>query len=148
MAKLLITFLFFGLMTSTITAAQADNLIADFQTAQIDDAHLELEEDEKTGVLSFRITNQALSNLTILGVGGPNNGESAILVRIDDTNYVELDSISLGREETLNLTTSHIFIKMSGFTEPISIHEKIKLVLRLSRGEIPFEAHVKSPKIY
>ncbi|CAH1387966.1 hypothetical protein [Candidatus Nitrotoga sp. M5] len=143
-----IMFILVYLITALGSASMvlSDDLVADFQSAQITEAHLLLDEDANSGVLSFRITNNSSGNLTILGVTDTGHMQSKIIVRLDDTNYAELGSITLLREENLDLTTTHIFIQLSNITEPIKADQKIDLKLVFTNGEMPISAHVAPSK--
>lgn len=122
--------------------AFADNTDAYFQPAEIHDAVLTISNQGTSGDLRFRIVNSSPTKLTILGVTDADNAQSRIMGRIDDKNYAELGSITLLREEDLDLTTTHIFVRLSNFNEPLEVGEIIDLRLVLSNGELPFSAHV------
>ncbi|USG59553.1 hypothetical protein NBZ79_10165 [Sneathiella marina] len=132
---------FFLLIVSTVGALanDTDNL---YQSAEIEEASLTLSDDNETAVLRFKITNQTLSNLIILGVIGPYNVKSQILVKVDDTKYVELGSISIEPEESLDLTTSHMFIRLSDLPDGFQKTGKVELNIILSAGKLPFMAHI------
>lgn len=122
--------------------AFADNTDAYFQPAEIHDAVVTISNQDTSGDLRFRIVNSSSGKLTILGVSNVDNVQSKIMGRIDANNYTELGSITLLREENLDLTTTHIFIRLSNFREPLKVGEIIELKLVLSNGELPFSAHV------
>ncbi|WP_340151727.1 hypothetical protein [uncultured Sneathiella sp.] len=123
--------------------ALADDTSANFQSAEIENAVLTLSDDGAYGDLRLRIVNNCSDKLTILGVMGAGNGQSFIMARLDDINYANLGSITLLSEESLDLTTSHMFIRLSDFEEPLKVSQNIDLRLILSNGELPFSAHVK-----
>lgn len=146
MIKSLSIIVFVILMSGISRQALSVNLADDYQSVLIENTHLIIEQGQNHGILEFRITNQSNSNLTILGVRGPNNEKSEILVKTGETEYADLDSITLAAEESIDLSTSHISMKLSGFVEQVRVDRKIDLILILSNGEIPFEAHVKLMK--
>lgn len=121
----------------------ADDTNANFQSAEIEDAVLTLSGDGAYGDLRLRIVNNSSGKLTVLGVTGPGNGQSFIMARLDDVNYADLGSITLLSEESLDLTTSHMFIRLSNIAEPLKAGRTIELRLILSNGELPFSAHIK-----
>ena len=121
----------------------ADDTNAIFQSAEIENAVLTLSDHGNYGDLQFRILNKSFNKLTILGVTGIGNEQSAIMARLDDINYANLGSITLLSEENLDLTTSHMFIRLSNIEESLKAGQSIKLKLILSNGELPFSAHVK-----
>lgn len=123
--------------------ALADDTSANFQSAEIENAVLTLSDDGAYGDLRLRIVNNSSDKLTILGVMGAGNGQSFIMARLDDINYANLGSITLLSEESLDLTTSHMFIRLSDFEESLKVSQNIDLRLILSNGELPFSAHVK-----
>ncbi len=143
MIKSLSIFVFIILISGISRQALSVNVTDDFQSVLIEDTHLIIEQGQNDGILEFRITNQSNSKLTILGVRGPNNEKSKILVKTGEAEYADLGSITLAAEESIDLSTSHIFMKLTGFVEPVRIDRKIDLVLVLATGEIPFAAHVK-----
>lgn len=122
--------------------AFADNTDAYYQPAEIHDAVVKISSSGTSGDLRFRIVNSSLGKLTIIGVTNADDIQSKFMARIDDKNYVELGSITLLGEENLNLTTTHIFVRLSNFKEPLKVGETIDLRLALSNGELPFSAHV------
>jgi hypothetical protein len=122
--------------------AFADNTDAYFQPAEIHDAVLTISNQGTSGDLRFRIVNNSPGKLTILGVTNTDNAQSRIMGRVDDKNYAELGSITLLREEDLDLTTTHVFVRLSNFKEPLEVGKIIDLSLVLSNGELPFSAHV------
>jgi len=124
------------------TPAIADNTDAYFQPAEIHDAVLTISNQGTSGDLRFRIVNNSPGKLTILGVTNTDNAQSRIMGRVDDKNYAELGSITLLREEDLDLTTTHVFVRLSNFKEPLEVGKIIDLSLVLSNGELPFSAHV------
>lgn len=134
---ILIFFLVFG------SNVLADDTNANFQSAEIEDAVLTLSDDGAYGDLRLRIVNNSSGKLTILGVTGVGNGQSFIMARLDDINYANLGSITLLSEESPDLTTSHMFIRLSNFEGPLKVSQDIDLRLILSNGELPFSAHVK-----
>jgi copper(I)-binding protein len=121
----------------------ADDTNANFQSAKIEDAVLTLSSKGYYGDLRFHIFNNSLDKLTILEVTGAGNERSTIMARLDNVNYADLGSITLLSEESLDLTTSHIFIRLFDIEEPLKAGQTVKLRLILSTGEIPFSAHVK-----
>ena len=122
--------------------AFADNTDAYFQPAEIHDAVLTISNQGTSGDLRFRIVNNSPGKLTILDVTNTDNAQSRIMGRVDDKNYAELGSITLLREEDLDLTTTHVFVRLSNFKEPLEVGKIIDLSLVLSNGELPFSAHV------
>ena len=142
MKKLISLTLSFFLLTVSATGALADDTDALYQSAEIEEAFLILSDDKGTAVLRFKITNQTLSNLTILGVNGPGNVKSQILVKVDDTKYVELGSISIASEESLDLTSSHMSIRLLELPDSFQKTGKIDLNIILSEGKLPFTAHI------
>ncbi|MDF2366057.1 hypothetical protein [Sneathiella sp.] len=142
MPKILITLLLLTLSMMLQTTAFADNTDAYFQPVEIHDAIVTISNQDTSGDLRFRIVNDSPGKLTIVGVTNTDNVQSKIMGRIDANNYTELGSITLLREENLDLTTTHIFIRLSNFREPLEIGQIIELKLVLSNGELPFSAHV------
>ena len=142
MPKILITLLLLTLSMMLQTTAFADNTDAYFQPVEIHDAIVTISNQDTSGDLRFRIVNSSPGKLTILGVSNTDNVQSKIMGRIDAKNHTELGSITLLREENLDLTTTHIFVRLSNFKEPLEIGEIIELKLVLSNGELPFSAHV------
>ncbi len=122
--------------------AFADNTDAYFQPAEIHDAVLTISDQDTSGDLRFRIVNSSSEKLTIIGVSNSDNVQSKIMGRIGNKNYVELGSITLLREESIDLTTTHIFVRLSDFKELLTVGEIVDLKLVLSNGELPFSAHV------
>ena len=122
--------------------AFADNTDAYFQPAEIHDAVVTISNQDTSGDLRFRIVNSSPGKLTILGVSNTDNVQSKIMGRIDAKNHTQLGSITLLREENIDLTTTHIFVRLSNFREPLKVGEIIELKLVLSNGELPFSAHV------
>jgi len=125
------------------TPAIADNTDAYFQPVEIHDAVVTIAEQDTSGDLRFRIVNSSPTKLTIVGVTNTDKVKSKIMGRIDEKNYAELGSITLLREENIDLTTTHIFVRLSSFKEPLKVGEIVDLRLVLSNGKVPFSAHVK-----
>lgn len=125
------------------TPAIADNTDAYFQPVEIHDAVVTISDQVTSGYLRFRIVNSSPGKLTIVGVTNTDKVQSKIMGRIDNNNYAELGSITLLREENLDLTTTHIFVRLSNFKVPLKAGEIVDLRLVLSTGELPFSAHVK-----
>lgn len=125
------------------TPAIADNTDAYFQPVEIHDAVVTISDRVTSGDLRFRIVNSSPGKLTIVGVTNTDKVQSKIMGRIDNNNYAELGSITLLREENLDLTTTHIFVRLSNFKVPLKAGEIVDLRLVLSTGELPFSAHVK-----
>ncbi len=121
----------------------ADDTAANFQSAEIEDAVLTLSDNGDYGDLRFRILNKGFDKITILGVAGIGNEQSTIMARLDDANYADLGSITLLSEENLDMTTSHMFIRLSNIRESLKAGQSIILRLILSNGELPFSAHIK-----
>ena len=142
MPRIHIIFLLLMLFLVHQAPAFADNTDAYFQRAEIHDAIVTISDQDTSGDLRFRIVNSSPGKLTILGVSNADNVQSKIMGRIDANNYTELGSITLLREENLDLTTTHIFVRLSNFREPLEIGEIIELKLVFSNGELPFSAQV------
>lgn len=142
MKKLTSLILSFFLLTVSATGALADDTDTLYQSAEIERAFLVLSDDKGTAEIRFKITNQSSGRLTIIGVAGPHQIQSRILAQLDNQRFAELRSISLEPEETLDLTTSHMSIRLSGLPNSFQNPEKIDLRIILSEGELPFTAHI------
>lgn len=143
MRKICSTLIFFTFSLVFIQNSFADDTDAYFQSAEIDSAEITISSNETSGNLRFRIVNNSSGKLTILGVTGAGDIHSKIMARIDDINYAELGSIPLLSEESLDMTTTHMFIHLFNIEEPLKIGQKIDLKLLLASGELPFSAHIK-----
>jgi hypothetical protein len=130
------------LLTGTLINAQADDTDTVYQSAEIEEAFLIIPDDGEIAELHFKITNQSNGTLTILGVAGEEQIQSKIIARLDDERFTELGSISLGPEESLDLTTSHMSVWISGLSESLIKTGKVNLNIILSDGKLPFTAHV------
>ncbi|MCR9215538.1 MAG: hypothetical protein NXI13_17635 [Proteobacteria bacterium] len=130
------------LLTGVLDNAQADDTDMVYQSAEIEEAFLIIPDDGGMSELHFKIINQSTSTLTILGVAGAEQIRSRIIARLDDERFTELGSISLGPEESLDLTTSHMSVWISGLSESLIKTGKVNLNIILSDGKLPFSAHI------
>ena len=130
---------------SMTNIAQADDPTV-FQSIEIEHAVLTPSKVGGTSTLRLFIRNESAGNLTIFGVESPSHRRSTILVKINDEGYSELASLPLAKEESLDMTSSHMIIQLAEIVRPLKMHEKIPLKLILSNGELPFTAHVTERK--
>ncbi len=142
MGKLTWIILSVFLLTVTTDNVQADDTDTVYQSAEIEEAFLIYPDDREIAELHFKITNQSTSTLTILGVAGAQQIRSRIIARLDDERFTELGSISLEPEESLDLTTSHISVWISGLSESLYKSGKVDLNIILADGKLPFTAHI------
>ena len=142
MGKLITLLLSFFLLSISAIGVLADDTNTLYQSAEIEEAFLNLSTDKGAAELHFKITNQSSGMLTIIGVTGLQQIQSRILARLDGERIAELKSISLEPEETLDLTTSHMSIRLSGLPDSFQNVEKVDLLIILSKGNLPFTAHI------
>ncbi len=118
-----------------------------YQSAEIMDAVLTPAERGDTSLLKIRIRNERVDALTIMGVSGERHLQSIIIARLGERGYAALDSLYLPQEENLDIGSAHILIYLRKIIRPIHVGETIKLQLVLTRGELPFTAHVDGERI-
>ncbi|GLQ07448.1 copper chaperone PCu(A)C [Sneathiella chinensis] len=127
----------------SLSTAMADDIVV-FQSAAIEDAYLTPAGTGGTSTLRMRITNEGFDNMTVLGVGGKSFQRSRIIAKLGDLEYAELDSISIPREESLDMTSMHLFVQLNNMDKPVKTGDVVNLTLVLPYGELPFQAHVRA----
>ncbi|OUR75222.1 hypothetical protein A9Q83_17440 [Alphaproteobacteria bacterium 46_93_T64] len=125
-----------------INSAQADNNNATFQSMDIQDATLLPLEDGVSAILRFSINNETSEVLTLLGTQSKFFAQSEIMVKLSESKTERLASLSISGEEALDLTTNHMFIKLSGGRKGSDLPPNITMRLLLISGEVEFVAHV------
>lgn len=139
--KLFITFVF---LLSIIKPALSKDDPSMFQAAEIREAYVTPSDVGGTSILRFHIRNNSPDTLVILGVEGLDHEHSKIIVQLGSEKYSELGSIPLLAEEHLDMTSSHMFVQLLNVGRPIKSNEKIKLRIILTKGQLPFTAHVRA----
>ncbi len=92
--------------------------------------------------LRFHIVNDSAASMTIIGVESGLLTGARILAQTGHGEPVDLGSISVAGEETLDLNSSHLKIELTGLKRDFKTDQIIPLSLVLVRGTIPIKAHV------
>ncbi len=131
----------------SVKPALSDDEPSVFQAAEIRNAFITPGDAGETSILRFHIRNNSADNLVILGVKGPDHKISKVTVQLGSEKYSDLGSIPLLPEEYLDMTSSHMFVRLQNVIRPMEPNGKIKLRLILANGRLPFSAHVRKQKI-
>lgn len=137
--KILVSFL---ALLAFATPGLAKDFTAVYQDAEIENATVSSVTKKGVRTLQLKLTNTAVGNLTILGVKGASHKTSKIIAQLSAEKYVELDSLAILSEETLDMEGAGIFIQLHDIKAPIKSGSMIDLKLVLLNGEMPFQAHV------
>jgi copper(I)-binding protein len=122
--------------------ARADASPERFGDVTIIDAAVQSAPQGGNSEVRFRLVNESAESLTIIGVDSGLVSGSKILARTGHGQMVDLGSISVPAEETLNLHSSHLKIELTNVKRELQTDDVISLNLVLMRGTIPFKAHV------
>ncbi|MEH6405524.1 MAG: hypothetical protein V7750_19290 [Sneathiella sp.] len=137
--RLLISFL---TVITLATPAFAKDFIAVYQDAEIAKAVVSAGANKNVGTLQLKLTNTAVGSLTIIGVKGASHKNSKIVAQLGPAKYVELESLPILSEETLDMEDAGIFIQLHDMEASLKNGSVIELDLILLNGEMPFRAHV------
>jgi len=129
---------------SFATPVVATDFVAVYQDAEIEKATVSAEVNKGARTLQLTLTNTAVGSLTIIGVKGASHKNSKIVAQLGPAKYVELESLPILSEETLDMEDAGIFIQLHDMEAPLKSGTVIELDLILLNGEMPFRAHVLS----
>ena len=136
----IVSLIFVALLSAPVWAS---NNSVTYQSVDVQEATLTPSKDGLTAILRFKFRNETPETIVLLGAIAPSFGTSEILVKLSDQKTQKLASLSIPSEELLDLTTNHIFIKLSGGKLLDRSQREITLRLALTSGELPFVAHVE-----
>jgi len=125
-----------------INSAQADNNNAMYQSVDIQGASLVPLKDGVSAILRFSVKNETSEILTLIGAQSKFFTQSEIMVKLSELKTERLEALSIAGEEALDLTTNHMFIKLSGGRKGSDLPQNITMRLLLVSGEVEFVAHV------
>lgn len=134
------------MMILVTTQSYADEISESYDGILVEDAYVQTDFREPIAVLKLKISNFSSSDTTLLGVKTKNFSNARLLMNGSDQEVVEVDSLTILQEETLNLDTSHIWVELSGLRQAIKIGEKIEFDLLFSTGEVSASADIHSSK--
>lgn len=120
----------------------ADNVDALFQSVDIQGASYEIDAEAGTGRVKLMLVNQSASDLSVLGIHDQQGGNWYMQAKVTDRKSMELSSIVLAAEESLDFSTSHLQLNTRDILAQ-GAKSDINLMLLLNTGEVPFLAHVK-----
>jgi len=134
-------------LVSLIIMMTASNLSADaipdrYNAVTITDAMVLAAPSGENSALHFRLVNESSETLTLIGVTSEHISGAKILAQTSHGIPVNLGSITIRVEETLNLHSFHLKIVLTGLKRSFLHGQVVPLTLIMSRGSIPINAHV------
>ncbi|MBT5108660.1 MAG: copper chaperone PCu(A)C [Rhodospirillaceae bacterium] len=142
-----LTWLGFAFLVSLIAmlmapVARADTAPDAYDGVTITSVAVQSASSGQNSELRFHIVNDSAAPMTIIGVESELLTGARILAQTGHGEPVDLGSISVPGEETLDLNSSHLKIELTGLKRDFKTDEIIPLSLVLVRGTIPIKAHV------
>ncbi len=134
------------LLAMTIHATAGDGTALLTSSATIDDVHLTSALVGKDSELRFKLRNESGTPLVLLAAGSPLARSSRLLARVSTSEWVEIDSITIPADSTLDLGSSHLRIVLEDVKETLRIDATVPISLRFVRGALNVDAHVTGPK--
>lgn len=124
------------------TAAIADAAPENLYGLTIEDARVTAAQLGGDTVLRIRIVNDSAEPLVFIGAESEEFRASKILARTQHDGPAVLESVPIPVEETLDLASNHLLLKLSGLRREIQSGETVSLNLSFLRGSVPIQAHV------
>lgn len=124
------------------TAAIADAAPENLYGLRIEDARVAAAQVGGDSVLRVQIVNEGAEPLLFLGAQSEIFGASIILARTQHSGPAVLESVTVPVEETLDLASNHLLVKLSGLRREFNAGETVSLNLSFLRGTVPIQAHV------
>lgn len=92
--------------------------------------------------IEFRLINDSASSIVLLGATSPVARQSQLIGRIGNSETAQFDSISVPKQEVLDLTTSHMWLELKPLRQPLLPGDVIRLTLIFTHGELSVDVHV------
>ena len=124
--------------TTAIADAAPENLYG----LRIEDARVAAAQVGGGSVLRVRIVNEGAEPLLFLGAKSKEFGTSIILARTQHSHPAVPESVTVPVEESLDLASHHLLVKLSGLRREFNAGETVSLNLSFLRGTVPIQAHV------
>lgn len=93
-------------------------------------------------ILRLRIINEGHDHVHLLGVETPVAKEARIIGRIGNDETRTIDSIGVGGDSNLDMTTSHLWVELGPLTREVQAGESVPIELVFVRGRVRVNAHV------
>ena len=130
------------LATAVSHTAVADAVPESIYGLTIEDVRVEAAPIGENTVIRLRIINDGAEPLMFIGVESENITASRILARTQHHAPATLESVTIPVEETLDLSSNHLFVELSGLRHAFKVSETVTLKLSFLRGTVPVQAHV------
>jgi len=129
-----------------ITQTYADELSESYDGIVVEGAYVQTDDKVPVSILKLKISNFSSNNLTLIGVEAEKFTNARLLMNDFKNGIIQIESLSILQEETLNLDTSHIWIELSGLKRAIQAGEKIEFDLLFAAGKVRANADIHSSK--
>jgi len=136
--------LFLLLMVATQGAATDGTAILS-SSILIEDVHLTSARTGEDSHLQFRIRNDSRERLVLLSVKSAYFTSTRIFARVSVSESVELESITIPADSTLDLGSSHLRIVIEHLESELPANATVPVQFQFSRGSLAVTAHVTEP---
>jgi len=130
------------IMLSLNSHAYADEETETYDGIVVEQAFVQTDQATPYPLLSLNISNFSSNDLTLMGISTEWFETTNLLIRMPNKGLVEVDTLSILQEETLNLDTSHIVIELRKLTRAIKEADKIEFKLLFANRTIPVLADI------
>lgn len=136
-----------GLTLSAVIALPVPRAFADIRADFADDLTVDrvrVTSGEVGGrsIVRLRIRNDGPESRHLLAVETEVATGARLLAQISKSKVVAIESITIGSESVLDLSSSHQWIEMGPLEQRLTSGEKIQMKLVFVNGSFPVEAHV------
>ena len=132
------------LLVATQGAATNGSAISN-SSFSVKDVHLKSSKTGEDSHLQFRIRNDSRDGLILLSVKSIYFPSASILARVGAREWVEIGSIAIPAESTLDLGSSHLRIVIERLKLELPANATVPVEFEFNRGSVTVNAHVTEP---
>lgn len=125
-----------------VSAASGDLDHAAFPGLEIESLHISVEGNGDVASVLFKIDNHGTQDVVLQSVRSPLAREGTLLMRQQGLGQIETEFVLVPRHETLDFATSHLGVRLRGFTRKLETGETVPILLSFRDGDVEIEAHV------
>jgi len=124
------------------STASADEVTETYDGIIVEQAFVQTNLGIPNSQLRLKISNLTSGDLTLTSISTEWFEEAKILVRMPGKGLIEVDTLSILQEETLELDTSHLVIELRNLKRAIKKGDKIEFELFFANQTVPVLADV------
>ena len=135
----------FLLLLVAMQGAATDGTAISTSPFSVEDVHLTPSKTGEDSHIQFRIRNDSRARLVLLSVKSAYFSSTRILARVDASVWVEVGSIAIPADSTLDLGSSHLRIVIERLESELPANATVPVEFVFNRGSVTVYAHMTKP---